>query len=223
MNEERIPKFGGIDPRDTEAVERVFARVAERPVGCCNWPDDYPYAPQVGCRMFHTGDWLLVRFEVAEQCTAARVAEDNGRVWTDSCVELFLAPEGEAGYYNFETTCIGRMLLGYRTCRDDARHAGEATMQQILRMPSLGTEPFDERTGDIRWRLTLAIPPAALFCHKAASWDGLDMRMNIYKCGDELSQPHFLSWRPIEWPKPNFHLPAFFGRVHFDETTQTIQ
>ena len=43
-------------------------------------------------------------------------------------------------------------------------------------------------------------------------WDGLRARMNLYKCGDDLSHPHFLSWQPIEAPKPNFHLPAFLRR-----------
>ena len=59
--------------------------------------------------MFHTGDWLMLRFDVAERYTAALVTEDNGEVWTDSCAEFFIAPD-TGMYYNFETTCIGRML-----------------------------------------------------------------------------------------------------------------
>ena len=30
--------------------------------------------------MFHNGEYLFVRYDVAEDCTAARVAEDNGEV-----------------------------------------------------------------------------------------------------------------------------------------------
>ena len=40
--------------------------------------------------------------------------------------------------------------------------------------------------------------------------------MNVYKCGDNLSQPHFLSWQPIHTDKPNFHVPQFFGEVEFE-------
>lgn len=211
-----IPKIAGVAPHDTAAVDRAFASVEAQPIACCNWPASYPYAPKVAFRMFHTGALLLLRFEVEERCTAARVAEDNGRVWTDSCVEFFIAPGDETGYYNFETSCIGRMLLGYRRTHADAVHAAPEIMRGILRMPTLGSEPFEERTGDIRWRMTLAIPPAALFRHEAADWSGLEARMNLYKCGDGLSQPHFLSWQPITTPEPNFHVPEFFARVKFE-------
>ena len=211
-----IPKFAPVDPRDDAVLDSAFAAVEAQPIACCNWPESYPNAPKVSFRMFHTGALLLLRFDVEEQCTAARVAEDNGRVWTDSCVEFFLAPGDEEGYYNFETTCIGRMLLGYRRTHADAVHAPAAIMERIARTPTLGSEPFAERTGDNRWRVTLAIPPEALFRHTIADWSGLEARMNLYKCGDELSQPHFLSWQPIATPRPNFHVPEFFARMKFE-------
>ena len=106
-----IAKISGIRPGDWEVVDRAFASVEAQPIACCNWAETYPYAPDVQFRMFHTGDYLMLRFDVAERYTAARVAEDNGRVWTDSCVEFFIAPDTES-YYNFETSCIGRLLLG---------------------------------------------------------------------------------------------------------------
>ncbi len=214
---ELIPKIEGVDPHDAEAVDRVFAAVAAQPIACCNWPEAYPFAPKVAFRIFHTGAWLMLRFEVEERYTAARVAEDNGRVWTDSCVEFFFAPGDEAGYYNFETSCIGRMLVGYRRTHADAVHASEQIMRRILRTPTIGSEPFDEQLGDNSWQMTLAIPPEALFRHSVDDWSGMEARMNLYKCGDELSRPHFLSWRPIAAAKPNFHLPEFFGRVKFEQ------
>ena len=41
--------------------------------------------------------------------------------------------------------------------------------------------------------------------------------MNLYKCGYNLSHPHFLSWRPIRTEKPYFHRPEFFGEVTFEK------
>lgn len=41
--------------------------------------------------------------------------------------------------------------------------------------------------------------------------------MNLFKCGDELSHPHFLSWQPIRTEKPDFHRPEFFAQVRFGE------
>ena len=41
--------------------------------------------------------------------------------------------------------------------------------------------------------------------------------MNLYKCGDNLSHPHFLSWQPIDTPQPDFHRPEFFAAGKFEQ------
>lgn len=211
-----IRKFAGLAPDNAAAVDEAFAAVEPQPVACCNWPEEFPYAPQVSFRMFHTGEWLMVRFDVAEQYTMARVTHDNGRSWTDSCVELFLSPDGHE-YYNFETTCVGRLLLAWHRSRHEAQQAPDEVVRSVVRRTSLPFgETFDERVGDNRWSLTLAIPPRALFRHDIGDWSGRTMRANLYKCGDELSHPHFLSWQPIGTPKPDFHRPEFFGEIHFE-------
>lgn len=205
---------------DPEAVankglDGIFAECTPCPVACNNWAAEYPYAPEVAFRMFHTGEKLYVRFEVGERYTMARVTEDQGCVWTDSCVEFFIAPD-DGGYYNFECTCIGKLLLAYRKERPDPTPAPDRVMASIVRIPSIGTEPFEEREGDNRWTMTLEIPATALFMHRFTTWKGLSAAANLYKCGDDLSHPHFLSWQPIALPKPNFHCPEFFGQVKFN-------
>ena len=118
-----IRKINDIRPEDAAAVDRAFDGIEPCRIACCNWAAEYPYAPEVTFRMFHTGDYLMLRFDVAERYTAARVTEDNGRVWTDSCVEFFIAPD-QGLYYNFETTCIGRLLLGARSRARLGRNVG---------------------------------------------------------------------------------------------------
>ena len=93
-----IRKITGIVPTNKAAVEAAFAGIEPQAIACCNWPEQFPYAPEVSFRMFHTGDYLMLRFDVAERCTMARVTEDNGEVWTDSCVEFFITPD-DSGYY----------------------------------------------------------------------------------------------------------------------------
>lgn len=212
-----ISKITGLDTTDTAAVERAFEGIVPEKIASCNWPEQFPYAPRVSFRMFHTGDLLMLRFDVEERYTAALVTEDNGEVWTDSCVEFFLAVDDETGYYNFETTSIGCMLLGFRHTHADAVHASPQIMATVRRTTTLPAGiPFAEREGDNRWSLTLAIPPRALFRHALQSWDGVEARMNLYKCGDNLSHPHFLSWRPIRAERPDFHRPEFFEQVKFN-------
>lgn len=210
-----IRKFEGIDPDDRQTVEAAFAQIEPQAVACCNWPEAFPYAPQVEFRMFHTGEWLLLRFDVAEQYTMARVTQDNGRSWTDSCVEFFISPDGKE-YYNFETTCAGRLLLAWHRSRHEAEQAPQEVLQAVKRFTSLPFgQTFEERVGDNHWSLTLAIPPRALFRHALNDWSGLQASANLYKCGDELSQPHFLSWSPIRTEKPDFHRPEFFAPIRF--------
>jgi hypothetical protein len=67
----------------------------------------------------------------------------------------------------------------------------------------------------INWTLTLAIPVQVFSFHHFNSFQGKKCKVNFYKCGDDLSQPHYLAWNNIESPKPNFHLPDFFGRAEF--------
>ena len=196
-------------------LAEAFEGIAPQKIACCNWAEDFPYAPEVTFKMFHTGEKLYVRFDVSEECTAARVAEDNGKVWTDSCCEFFLSLDGEA-YYNIETTCIGRMLIGYRAKGQTAIHAGEEVLSQVERITSIGTEPFEERVGENKWSLIIALPTSIMHQHDIKSWDGLKLKVNLYKCGDDLSKPHYLSWQPIALPKPCFHCPEFFVPIELE-------
>lgn len=196
-------------------LAEVFEGIAPEKIACCNWAEEFPYAPEVTFKMFHTGEKLYVRFDVSENCTAARVAENNGQVWTDSCCEFFLSLDGEA-YYNIETTCIGKMLIGYRAKGQETIHAGEEILSQVERITSLGTEPFEELPGETKWSLIIGLPTSIMHQHDIKSWDGLKLKVNLYKCGDNLSKPHYLSWQPIALPKPCFHCPEFFVPIELE-------
>ena len=86
----------------------------------------------------------------------------------------------------------------------------------IERYPTLGSENFALREGETSWSMIEVIPASALFNHKIEEWSGLNFRANFYKCGDNLPNPHFLSWNKIDFPRPNFHLLEFFGEVVFE-------
>ena len=179
-----------------------------------NWAAEYPYAPVVALKAQHDGQSMTLQFDVSEMYTMAMVQKDNGEVWTDSCVEFFIALD-QTGYYNFEFTCIGKALLGFRKEKPNATHADDAVMKSISRKSSLGEECFVEKVGENSWTLTVNIPAAALFKHNVSDLTGLSATANFYKCGDNLTKPHFLSWNPIDMPTPNFHVPEFFGEIEF--------
>lgn len=192
------------------------AGVKCQPIDVVDWKESYPYQPEVSFRIAHTGDKILVEYNVREKSVRAVAGEDNGRVWEDSCCEFFFAPTDDGLYYNVEANCIGRVHVGCGTGRGALRQSlPNDLIATIDRCSTLGTEPFDERKGDCSWRMTLVIP-VQLFCrHDIKSLDGLHGHCNFYKCGDLLETPHFLSWNRIEVDKPDFHRSDFFGDVTF--------
>ncbi|MDO5570112.1 MAG: carbohydrate-binding family 9-like protein [Bacteroidales bacterium] len=198
-----------------EINENKFGLTAQK-IGFVNWPDEFPYAPSVFVKIAHTDKDIVLQFDVEEQYTMAHVKEDNGEVWTDSCCEFFISFD-DSGYYNLEMTCIGKALLGFRKTKPNAVHGDKETMESIKRFSTLGSETFDERIGENKWQLTAILPLKAFFKHNITSFDNLKAKINVYKCGDNLTKPHFLSLFPIDSESPNFHLPEFFKEVEFEK------
>lgn len=179
-----------------------------------NW-EEFPYRPEVTVQIAYNENELFLQYHVREQSVKAEITKSNGRVWTDSCVEFFLSPEGNDDYYNLEMNCIGTALLGFRKKGAEAIHATEEQISTIRRISSLGDLPFPEKKKLTEWTITMAVPWEVFFKHKLKSVSGKKMRGNFYKCGDELSVPHFVSWTKIKTEKPSFHQPAFFGGLEF--------
>lgn len=180
-----------------------------------NWKD-FPYKPDVSVRIAYNENELFLRYKVNEQAIKAEITENNGPVWTDSCVEFFLSPEGNDEYYNLEMTCIGTALLGFRKKGEPATHATGEQIASIRRISSLGDRPFSEQKMNTKWDITIAIPWEVFFNHALRPLQGKKMRGNFYKCGDGLTVPHFVSWTKIKTDKPSFHVPESFGGLEFE-------
>lgn len=204
---------------DAASVPGAFA-AAEVPyhtLDAINWPDSYPYKPEVSFAAAHTSDAVLLHFKVREQSVLAHCSSDRESIWQDSCVEFFLSPEpGDGLYYNFEFNCIGRMYACVGPDRNSRQFLPESAYAAIKRASSLGETAFEERLGECEWDLSAIVPVSCLVRHDIASLDGLQMSGNFYKCGDHLSVPHFLSFAPIGVPKPDFHRPEFFCTLEFE-------
>jgi hypothetical protein len=86
-------------------------------------------------------------------------------------------------------------------------------MDLIKRFSTLGNKTFDEKKGNFEWKLTVEIPFSLL----GIQTDILPrvLKANFYKCGDETSNPHYLSWNNIMTKEPDFHQPGYFGIMNF--------
>ena len=179
-------------------------------VECVNWPETFPYAPLCSGRIARTQDALVVDFRVSGLDLRAQNLTDNGRQWEDSCVEVFIKDPEEDTYYNFEINALGKVLA----CSGADRHGRVARpaeeMEEILRFGQLEGGPLDEG-GIWTWRVGVVIPFELIGVDPENLPDSI--RANFYKCGDKTAHPHYLSWSPIDTPKPDFHRPEFFGEL----------
>ncbi len=193
----------------------LSAHISYTPVAHVNWPEAFPYKPSMSFAAAHTGDALLLHYRVEEQSVRAVARHDHEHIWEDSCAEFFCMPANDGIYYNVECNCTGKLLVAAGKGRNERQPAPAEVMQAIDRWASLGTEPFDTRLSPTPWELALRLPLATFFLHKLDSLDGLTATGNVYKCGDLLPVPHFVSWNPITTESPDFHRPEFFGQMRF--------
>lgn len=192
----RLEEFADLGSMATDTIASV------------NWPSEWPYAPQVRFRMAHNGERLFVRFEVEEEHIRATKTESNTAVCEDSCVEMFVSLGEGHPYFNLELNCIGTMLAAHRMVRPAKTPLTAEQIASIVRRTSLEAVPQDNKQGGAWW-LEMEIPFALL----GAEGVPATLRANLYKCGDCLKTPHYLSWSPIEAPKPDFHRPEQFGTL----------
>lgn len=202
-------------PQEAAEVPKVLdaMSVPFEPVATINWLEEFPYRPEAAVRMAWCPEGIVLHYRVNEQSVRAVYGEDDGRVWTDSCMECFIRNAESDTYYNIECNCVGTLLIGLRGSDCGRCHLSLEAMAQVKRWASLGRNPFGERLEQTVWELALVIPSSVFAQYPIRLEQGAKLRANFYKCGDDLPVPHFVSWNPIHVEKPNFHRPEYFGEL----------
>jgi hypothetical protein len=124
-------------------------------------------------------------------------------------VETFIQDPINEGYYNIEVNCIATKLAAHRLSRTDFELFSEEKLAEIKCWSSLEHKKTDLR--DQEWTLLEIIPFSAIGLESVPD----HLNVNFYKCGDNCSRAHYLSWSPIGLLKPDFHCPEFFGKLRF--------
>ena len=180
------------------------------------------HRPQTTCRMFYDNSGLYALFYVKDRYVKAVYSKSGDPVYEDSCVEFFVQPSVNSGYFNFEFNCCGTLLATYIT--DPARTENgfaeytpldAADIKNILIYPSVTGILKEEITTPFEWKLGFFIPFSlfANYAKTATPSPGDEWRANFYKCGDKTSHPHWGAWSPV--PELNFHIPESFGHLKF--------
>ena len=204
-----IPFVPSLETLDFQALDLTLEEQGVKAaIDSVNWPEAFPYMPDCNVTLAHDGHNIAMLFHVRGLDLRAMETEDNGRMWEDSCVEFFVQdPSGEK-YYNFELTCAGRLLASEGATRHERPRRGAEVLSRVRRYSTVEGAPFQKDGGIYSWTAGMLIP-MDLF-----GADGVKkLRGNFYKCGDKTAHMHFVSWNPIDLPKPDFHRPDFFGEI----------
>ena len=71
------------------------------------------HRPVVRAKALYDDNAIYLAFRVNDRFVRAVHTNYNDMVCRDSCVEFFVEPKPDAGYFNFEVNCGGTVLLSY--------------------------------------------------------------------------------------------------------------
>jgi hypothetical protein len=185
----------------------------KNPIDIAPWPQ-FAGKLKVSFSIAHSRDHIFIKYDVTENEVLARYKHINDPVYQDSCVEFFIAFDDDKAYYNIEFNRLGTCLGRFGSQRENRTELPVEILKTIKYERTL----VPNKDGDahaINWTLTVAVPVQVFCFHNFNSIQGKKSKMNFFKCGDDLSQPHYLVWNNIISDIPNFHLPEFFGQVEF--------
>ena len=87
-----------IEMPDLELVSQTLDwEISSFKIEQVNW-EAFPYKPRVTLRIGYNEKELFLKYKVREQSVRAAVAENDGNVWEDSCVEMFVSLQGSMDY-----------------------------------------------------------------------------------------------------------------------------
>lgn len=194
-----------------ESSTAFISQLASHRIQEVSW-EEFPYLPHVEFKIAHSKDAILLEYKVAEKDVVIHYKKTNDPVYKDSCVEFFISFD-QKHYYNFEFNSIGTALVAYGSSdRENRPNLSEKLIDKIEIFSKIGER---NSKGDTDWTLQLKIPFELFLNDNIDSLKGKKAWANFYKCGDDLPEPHFVSWNRINAAEPNFHLPEYFGEIEF--------
>ena len=180
------------------------------------------HRPEVEAKLAYDGQAIYAIFRVEDRYVRAVAQGYHGHVCRDSCVEFFFTPGVDTGltYFNVEINCGGAMLFHYNPEGGETVLVDPSDCDRVEIAHSLPEIVAPEITEPVTWTLEFRLPfdliekycPAATRPTPGARW-----RANLYKCADRTSHPHWLTWSPVDFPRPKFHVPECFGTLMFEE------
>jgi hypothetical protein len=187
-------------------------------------PRSGDHRPRTQARLLHDGQALAVMFRVEDRYVLARHTAYQSPTHKDSCVEFFVRPRPDRGYFNFELNAVGTLLLWYidKPRRPDGSfehytEVPEALARSLEKRASLARPIAEEDSNPLVWTVSFRVPFMLFeaYVGPLGGPSGQTWRANFYKCADESSHPHWGAWADIG-ERLDFHQPDRFGEIVFE-------
>lgn len=195
-----------------------FSKIPALNIHNCLW-DKFGYAPVSMGQFCYTDEALYVKLTSYETEITGRYTQMNDPVYTDSCLEFFISPnyDTDKRYMNFETNCLGALLLGLGTTNENREDLTVDFKKEFGLTSTVSLKNIKDYQEN-HWSVCYHIPFSFLekYFGPIHITSGKKIAANVFKCGDETKYEHYMSWNKVDNEVPNFHLSEFFGEMIFE-------
>lgn len=161
-----------------------------------------------------SSDTIYIHAKAEDKHIRARARNLMDPVHEDSCFEFFVTPwdQRSTSYFNIEMNCMGVLYMAYH---DGSSGEDVKTFISKDQAKAISIESSLKDVKDIKlekgWELKIKLPISLL-----EEMSGKDIKKdvwygNFYRCGGEVDD-QYAAWSPLEFEKPNYHLPMQFGK-----------
>ncbi len=166
------------------------------------------YSPKIEFSATYGDEGFYAHFKAYEKNPRITMTQHLELVNKDSCVEWFMNfdPVHTDRYFNFEMNAGGIANIAFRKDRYDKTPLSVEDIESM----NIKAEIFEDY-----WTLDYLVPFELIkkYIPDYEFKTGLEHPANVYKCGDDTEIPHWGCWSMVDREKPDFHIPAFFGRM----------
>ena len=171
------------------------------------WNGYRPIPYETKAAMVHSDAGITVLLSSTEWPLRITQMAHDTRVCEDSCHEFFFTPNtAEQKYINFEMNPTGAVHS----------HIGEGRgKREAFDIVGTGVRIYTQILPLEGWRAFLFVPYSLI--DKLYDKRENVFKANFYKCGDSTVKPHYATWNPVGTEKPDYHQPAYFGKIILSE------
>lgn len=174
-----------------------------------HWEAPVPYRPDTYANIGIIDDELVAVLKCYEENPRTACTNRDDPIYTDSCLEFFVAPVcHRAEYVNVECNSKGAFLCEF----------GEGKYNRVLSASVTALSPVvesfvGEDVKGVFWGVCVRLSKlyiSELFKLNVSDIDFDSIRLNFYKCGDCCDVAHYLAFSPVTTLPPGFHNPDCF-------------